>query len=415
MYYKTDDLNYDEKKFSNKINEILRWAKDSGRNDIVEKAQSFGTINKLTNLKKAYYELNSMKGKKNTSFSSFDSASTTPSMENNEPTAGAANATEPETKAPVSQTAPNPEAFDPLLQAAPKQRDYTSGLNSAAPASAGPIPEPNYAAGAGSFGPKPGEPDNRFGNTQDMPPNLKGKSSRDLAKILVDTYADKVPALFAWITKVPEEKLREMALSGRIDFELMLELPGQKLTVQDYFGNINTSADAAFVVTEEWKEEILPHVIKVLETRNWGVTSEQIIMYMVIMDLAQKTMIALSMKRDINRLINQLEVTTTQLRQTGHLPEEPRSSGPEQAGPPPSPTPPPPPAPPVPPVGPNEPILVEAEEVPYEPAMTVASRADMDDIEQFPAHRQAGGRPSNFPPPEEAEVIPVVNQTLNEQ
>ena len=50
MYYKTDDLNYDEKKFSNKINEILRWAKDSGRNDIVEKAQSFGTINKLTNL-----------------------------------------------------------------------------------------------------------------------------------------------------------------------------------------------------------------------------------------------------------------------------------------------------------------------------------------------------------------------------
>lgn len=404
MYHKTEDLNYDEKKYSRKISDILNWAKKSGRSDILAEADRIGTVTNMTNLKKAYGKLNQMKKTEKTVFS--DNNNSAPMSE--QPTPSPAATPAPENKPPQSPQMTDSTFHDPLLGANPKQRDYTAGLPSGNISSpAGAIPEPDFKGGATSFGSvPPNQPDNRFQSTQELPPNEKAKSSEELAKMLVDAYSTNVPAIFAYFSKVSEGKLSEMAARGEIDLNVVLNMGNQSISVGDYFKELNHQADQAFAVSEDWKAEILPYVIRILQKKAWGVTDEQVVMYMVGSHLVQCGIMTYQMKQNNNKLMEYLVENTRALRESGNLPPTP----PPAAGQ----TPPPPPPAPTPPPPPQEPPIetVVAEEFHYEPPSITEDLTGTDAGEIAPLRFDTprGGRARNNVPPEsETESMPLAS------
>ena len=209
MYFKTEDLNYDERKFVAKISDIARWAKENGRNDIISELDRAGTIQNLSTLRNTFYRVNKMKRAENEGISQEKPIKP---MEENKSPEPIQNEQQPTPSAPAASV--DPTTFDPLLGGTPKQRDYTSGLpNNNAQGPTGSIPEPNFQATAGSsFGQiPPNQQDNRFKEQQDLPPSQKAQASRDLAKFLVNAYSDNIPTLFSMLVKVPEDKLNRMS------------------------------------------------------------------------------------------------------------------------------------------------------------------------------------------------------------
>lgn len=407
MYFKTEDLNYDERKFIGKISDIVRWAKQNNRNDVLNEIENAGTIQNLSTLRNTYYKLNSMKRSENGGISNNKSAL---KMEENQAQQPTQNETAPAASTPPPSSSVDPTSFDPLLGGTPKQRDYTSGLpNNNAAAPQGSIPEPNFQAKAGgSFGQlPPNEPDNRFKEQQDLPPNQKAQASRDLAKFLVSAYADNIPTLFSMLVKVPEDKLTRMYNTGEIDPNLVINAPPLQVTVAEYFKIFNSQADDAFVVTDEWKMEILPHVEKVMMENNWGITSKQVIMFMLGQNMIQNGLSAMKLRSDLKNMMEFLKETTAEMRRNGIIsppPPPPTMTDTSSDNPPSAPSGP----PPAPPIPPSEPIIetVEAEIVPNEDFRGIEV---VENIEKrnydTPTRFVKDGR--NKPPAEEAEDMPT--------
>lgn len=395
MYYKTDNLNYDEKKFVSKLSDLLNWARQNNRQDILDEANKYGTINKLTNLRNAFYTLNQMKKAENKS--KINSVTPTPKMEETKPTPEAQS--EPQAQA---QPSADPTSFDPLLGANPMQRDYTSGMpnNAGTGAPVGAIPEPNFQGQAGGgFGQvPPNQPDQRFANTQDMPQGEKNKSSLELAKMLVDAYSSNVPKLFSWMAKIKDSKVQALARTG--DLEPNLILRPNNITVGQYIEQSNAEIDKAFEVTPEWKAEITPVLHRVLEKRNWGVTDEQILGYYIGSHLIQCGVVAAQVMKNNNAFLQQMVQMTQSFRESGNLPQQPMGGNDTP--------PPPPPVAPTPPPPPTDIIEPEVEEIPNDMSVEVVPVVGMDSDPlaarfDMPRNRRQA---NNVPPAEEMMDMP---------
>lgn len=395
MYSKTENLNYDERKLVSKISDLLNWARQNNRQDIVNEANSYGTINKMTNLRKAYYKLSQMKKAENTVNS--NTITSTPTMEDNQPT-----------PQPTPQPSADPTSFDPLLGANPMQRDYTSGMPNmgATGAPVGAIPEPNFQgqpnAGFGQV--PPNQQDQRFANTQDMPQGEKNKSSEELAKMLVDAYAGNVPKAFAYMAKIKDSKLQALVREGAIEPNLVLR--PDNITIGEYIEQSNSEIDKAFAVTPEWKAEITPVLHRVLQKRNWGVTDEQILMYYVGSHLVQCGVIAMQVMNNNKKFLQQMADMTAAFRRSGNLPTEPIAGEDTPPPPPPAPMPPPPPMPTEPEV--LEPEVEEVMPPEFEVDLMPVTGVDSDPIAPVRYQASARGRKqaNNQPPMDEMEDMP---------
>lgn len=189
---------------------------------------------------------------------------------------------------------------DPLLTQNVKQRDYVGGGQQPSNET---IPEPqvNYA--------KPPEPeripeaDEKFSDVEDLPPAQKAKAAKDMAKMIIDLYSEKIPAAFRWGAKLSDGKISELHQTGVIDFKMIVEVPTpypRKISLGEYVTEFNSNIDGEFGVTDEWKEEVEPTLIEVLKKHKMGMTPEQKLLYMVGTDLAQKVMALVGIKNALN-------------------------------------------------------------------------------------------------------------------
>lgn len=406
MFYKNDDLNYEEKKLVNKMNDLLNWAKNNNRQDIVEEADKYGVINNKTNLKKAFSRLAQMKNQEKPVFS--NTTQNIPTMqENNSPTPNANNQSEVVNNNPPPS---DPSSFDPLLGANPKQRDYTSGLpqGNAGGSPGGNIPEPDFVGkGTSGFGQvPPNQPDNRFTDTKDLPPNEKARSSEQLAEVIVDAYGNYVPVAFTTMAKIKPSKVQELSLNGDIDLNMMVNGPEQSMTVGEYIEQSNAEIAKAFEVSAEWKQEVKPLLTRILAKRNWGMTDEQMLMYYVGSHLVQCTVVAIQINMSNKSFLQTLVNQTQAYRASGQMPPMPPSGN--------TPPPPPPPSAPTPPPPPTEPVIevVEAEEIPNvdDGGLVEVTGMSVDPLSPARFSIPRNNRPSNMPPQDEMEDMPTASQ-----
>lgn len=405
MYFKTENLHYDERKYVKGISDIVHWAKQNNRQDILNEVDSYGTINNYTRLRNAYYTLNKLKNTENNSFSNINTSTTkTETMENVNPSQPQeSNEPKPQPAQPAQPAQPvnqDNTAFDPLLSANPKQRDYTSGLGGQTPPAnqpMGSIPEPDFAGKAsGGFGQvPPNEKDNRF---SELPPEEKKKGSAELADVLISGYCTILQTGFTALSVISPKKVNTLVQEGVLDLNVLINVPPQAMTVGEYIDTTNQRVAETFVVEEQWKNDIRPYVERELSKRNWGISDGQVIIYMALTQAAKMGYACMQLRNSNNQVLESLVENQRMMREAGIINTPPPSNGTSGQNP----TPPPPP----PPIVPTEPDIITPDVIIEEPA---SEGFDVVTTFEPPRMRET----LTTPPSNEAEFMPTVNGQLN--
>jgi hypothetical protein len=198
------------------------------------------------------------------------------------------------------------------------------------------IPEPSFAPPPVDFSKPPSEDFKKEKREpinpemEDLPKGDKAMASEVLAGMILDGYG-MLHMLANRGLMVSEKKLIKMQQEGEIN--LNVEIPyeyNKKIRAGEFFQEYNNQAENLLSVSDEFKEEVTPVLKKVLQKRGLGLTPEQQLMYMFGKDIAGKAVMFVSMKSQLNQMIEVIKDATT-----GGMPIP-------QTAPQPTPTPPPP-------------------------------------------------------------------------
>jgi len=147
--------------------------------------------------------------------------------------------------------------------------------------------------------------------TKDLDNAEKLKAAKVLAKTMVDAYEKIIPPIFKLASKTSEKKMSELSMKGDIDFTILLETPDSgKVTAKEYVDGINNQADQLFNISDEFKENIMPPLTRILAKKEMGMTDEQLLAYYVGADLIQKTQAAYQLRGYMKDTLDFFKETT---------------------------------------------------------------------------------------------------------
>lgn len=149
---------------------------------------------------------------------------------------------------------------------------------------ANPIPEPSFMPPPMSEPmteeqktKKPIEPINP--EMKDLPKKDKHDAAEKVAEMIITGYK------FAWgwaDTKLlfDENKIMKMQQEGEIDLSIPLDVaPNVTMSAGEFIEEYNSQSKGTLVVTDEFVEDVMPPLVRVLEKRGIGMTDEQYLMY----------------------------------------------------------------------------------------------------------------------------------------
>jgi hypothetical protein len=180
-----------------------------------------------------------------------------------------------------------------------------------------PIPEPSYAP------PPIGKEDaykeinkensgksGNSGEKEAINPALNEVSSEEkkmaathLANIIIDGYSQANSAV-GHFAKFPEKKVNELVAEGEINLDAPITYDyGTTITGKDFIKTYNDSVKDVFVVSEDFKKEVKPVLIRVLEKRGAGLSDEQFLIYAFGKDMSIKGVQFYQLRSQVNTMI----------------------------------------------------------------------------------------------------------------
>ena len=161
-----------------------------------------------------------------------------------------------------------------------------------------PIPEPTYQAEniSASTQQMPKQPKQPIQQLNPEMEDLSNKDKKDSAKYVAETIVGGYEFICGLVNRgllFNENKLKKLQASGEID--LSMELPignGQFMTIYEFIQEYNEQNKNALSVSQEFKDEIIPVLTKVLEKRGIGMTIEQKLLFIAGKDVATKAIIS---------------------------------------------------------------------------------------------------------------------------
>ena len=180
--------------------------------------------------------------------------------------------------------APNPldEAVNEKVYTRPNASFTATELNT-------PIAEP-------SFNPPP-QPKEKA-KQEPFNPDLKDVSGKDkelaasyVANMIMDGY-ELVHVLANNALIFNEKKLAKLERNGDIDLSLPIQYGSQQISLGEFISKFNQNNTNLLKVTPEFRQEVMPVLIKVLEKRGAGMTDEQYLMFLFAKDIGVKSIIA---------------------------------------------------------------------------------------------------------------------------
>lgn len=146
---------------------------------------------------------------------------------------------------------------------------------------------------------KPQEPFNK--ELKDLPKKDKEMASEKVADMCITTYE--------WLNDyadskllIDENKLRKMQKDGQIDLSAEIPMGNTSVTAMEFVQEYNEQSKGTISVSKEFKEEVRPVLVRVLEKRGIGMTDENYLAYLVVKDLVIKGFMAkqsLNVKKEI--------------------------------------------------------------------------------------------------------------------
>jgi hypothetical protein len=144
-----------------------------------------------------------------------------------------------------------------------------------------------------------GENDNPFAQPEinEMSTAAQEESAKGLVEMSLNLYSLGCKGMGS-LAKIPEKKLNKLVEEGTIDIGLRVPIDRYNTaSVPEIVDNFNNEVGDAFVVSEEFKEEVRPIMTRVFVKNGWGMTDEQQLMMLFGMDIVQKGSVVLQMRK----------------------------------------------------------------------------------------------------------------------
>lgn len=136
-----------------------------------------------------------------------------------------------------------------------------------------------------------------------------------MAEMTLDIYA-KGCGFLGKLPEISESKLDQLIAEGEIDPDIQLPTESGNIGVKDFAVEYNSSIKDAFEVSEDFKNNVRPPLIRVFKKRGIGMTDEQLLAYYFVTDLGTKTAQALMLRKTSKNILDSLKENTTAIRES---------------------------------------------------------------------------------------------------
>ena len=136
-----------------------------------------------------------------------------------------------------------------------------------------------------------------------------------MAEMTLDIY-EKGCGFLGKLPEISESKLDKLISDGDIDPDIQLPTESGDLNVKDFAVEYNSSIKDAFEVSEDFKNNVRPPLIRVFKKRGIGMTDEQLLAYYFVTDLGTKTAQAFMLRKTANNILDSLKENTLAIRES---------------------------------------------------------------------------------------------------
>ena len=136
-----------------------------------------------------------------------------------------------------------------------------------------------------------------------------------MAEMTLDIY-EKGCGFLGKLPEISESKLDKLISDGDIDPDIQLPTESGNLGVKDFAVEYNSSIKDAFEVSEDFKNNVRPPLIRVFKKRGIGMTDEQLLAYYFVTDLGTKTAQAFMLRKTANNILDSLKENTLAIRES---------------------------------------------------------------------------------------------------
>ena len=222
--------------------------------------------------------------------------------------------------------------FSPL-DAPVKQRSYTQHKIYADSDVVPELEEPTFQAPNFSdfdeASPKEKEPAKPFNEPfSELDGKEKTMGAEMMAEMTLDIY-EKGCGFLGKLPEISESKLDQLIADGEIDPNIELPTESGNIGVKDFAVEYNSSIKDAFEVSEDFKNNVRPPLIRVFKKRGIGMTDEQLLAYYFITDLGTKSAQAFMLRKTSKNILDSLKENTIAIRES----QTPRPNNPTPTAP----------------------------------------------------------------------------------
>ena len=134
-----------------------------------------------------------------------------------------------------------------------------------------------------------------------------------MAEMTLDIY-EKGCGFLGKLPEISESKLDELIADGEIDPNIELPTESGNIGVKEFATEYNSSIKDAFEVSEDFKNNVRPPLIRVFKKRGIGMTDEQLLAYYFVTDLGTKTAQAFMLRKTAKNILDSLKENTNAIR-----------------------------------------------------------------------------------------------------
>lgn len=136
-----------------------------------------------------------------------------------------------------------------------------------------------------------------------------------MAEMTLDIY-EKGCGFLGKLPEISESKLDQLISDGEIDPDITLPTENGEIGIKDFAVEYNSSIKDAFEVSEDFKNNVRPPLIRVFKKRGIGMTDEQLLAYYFVTDLGTKTAQAVMLRKTSKNIIDSLKENTNAIRES---------------------------------------------------------------------------------------------------
>jgi hypothetical protein len=148
---------------------------------------------------------------------------------------------------------------------------------------------------------------------------LDGKEKTMGAEMMAEMTLDIYEKGCGFLGKLPEisqSKLDQLIAEGEIDPDIQLPTESGNIGVKDFAVEYNSSIKDAFEVSEDFKNNVRPPLIRVFKKRGIGMTDEQLLGYYFVTDLGTKVAQMVMLRKTSKNILDSLKENTMAIRES---------------------------------------------------------------------------------------------------